>query len=58
MGKLFSFLGLTCAAVQSEMSTAQLKEAFSADVTYVTGQELGFAYLRDNTASTFNEASR
>ena len=28
----------------------QVKEAFRCDIVYVTGQELGFTYLRDNTA--------
>ncbi|EFJ41837.1 hypothetical protein VOLCADRAFT_98099 [Volvox carteri f. nagariensis] len=50
MGKLYRFLGLTCAAVQSTSSVAAARAAFAADVTYVTGQELGFSYLRDNTA--------
>ncbi|GLC77083.1 hypothetical protein PLESTF_001882400 [Pleodorina starrii] len=50
MGKLYRFLGLSCAAVQSSSSVAATRAAFAADVTYVTGQELGFSYLRDNTA--------
>lgn len=50
MGKLYRFLGLSCAAVQSSSSLAAARAAFAADVTYVTGQELGFAYLKDNTA--------
>jgi preprotein translocase subunit SecA len=32
------------------MSQPEQRAAFAADITYVTGQELGFAYLRDNTA--------
>ncbi|GIL60073.1 hypothetical protein Vafri_14736 [Volvox africanus] len=50
MGKLYRFLGLTCAAVQSTSSVVAARAAFTADVTYVTGQELGFSFLRDNTA--------
>ncbi|KAF5842425.1 SecA DEAD-like domain-containing protein [Dunaliella salina] len=50
MGKVFTCMGMTCAAVTSDMTTSQYKHAFSRDITYVTGQELGFAYLRDNTA--------
>ena len=50
MGKIYRFLGLSCSAVQSNMSSEECKEAFAADVVYITGQELGFAYLRDNTA--------
>ncbi|KAG1663910.1 hypothetical protein FOA52_002673 [Chlamydomonas sp. UWO 241] len=50
MGKVYRFLGLSCSAVQSGMSTDQYRSAFACDVVYVTGQELGFTYLRDNTA--------
>ncbi|KAL6754297.1 SecA DEAD-like domain-containing protein [Haematococcus lacustris] len=50
MGKVFSFMGLSCAAVSANMTTTQYKAAYACDITYVTGQELGFAYLRDNTA--------
>ena len=38
MGKLYRFLGLTCAAVQSNDGPAKARAAFAADVTYVTGQ--------------------
>ena len=51
MGKLFNFLGLSCAAVQSTMtSPEQYRHAYACDITYVTGQELCFSYLKDNTA--------
>ncbi|KAG2432243.1 hypothetical protein HXX76_009162 [Chlamydomonas incerta] len=50
MGKLYRFLGLTCAAVQSNCPVATARAAFACDVTYVTGQELCFSYLKDNTA--------
>ncbi|PNG98983.1 Protein translocase subunit SecA, partial [Tetrabaena socialis] len=50
MGKLYRFMGLSCAAVQSSSSVAAARAAFAADVTYVTGQELGFSFLKDNTA--------
>ncbi|KAG2446977.1 hypothetical protein HYH02_008131 [Chlamydomonas schloesseri] len=50
MGKLYRFLGLTCAAVQSNCPVAVARAAFACDVTYVTGQELCFSYLKDNTA--------
>ena len=52
MGKVYQFLGLTCAAVSANMTIDQYKQAYAADITYVTGQELGFAYLRDNTAAS------
>ena len=50
MGKLYGFLGLSCSAVQSGMTNEQYKCAYKCDIVYVTGQELGFTYLRDNTA--------
>lgn len=50
MGKVYRFLGLSCSAVQSNMSSEEYSKAFAADIVYITGQELGFAYLRDNTA--------
>ncbi len=58
MGKLYNFLGLSCRAVQSGMTVGEYKHAFSADVVYVTGQELGFTYLRDNTAQSDSELVR
>ncbi|KXG08968.1 Protein translocase subunit SecA [Anoxybacillus sp. P3H1B] len=48
MGKVFNFLGLTVGLNISEMSTQQKKEAYKADITYGTGTEFGFDYLRDN----------
>lgn len=55
MGKVYRFLGLTCAAVQSNQPIAVSRAAFAADVTYVTGQQLGFSFLRDNTALSLND---
>ncbi len=51
-------MGLSCAAVQSGMTIPQYQAAFGADVTYVTGQELCFTYLRDNTATSATELVR
>jgi SecA DEAD-like domain len=45
-----SFLGLTVGAVQGGSSPEACRSAFACHVTYVTGQELCFNYLRDNTA--------
>ena len=56
MGKVYRFLGLSCAAVHADMGPAEARAAFAADVTYVTGQELGFTYLKDNTAQAVDEA--
>ncbi|MEW5312103.1 MAG: hypothetical protein WDW38_003755 [Sanguina aurantia] len=50
MGKLYRFLGMSCDAVQSGMEGRLVQAAFKCDVTYVTGQELCFSYLKDNGA--------
>ncbi len=48
MGKLYDFLGLTTEYVASDMKNEQRRGAYLADVTYVSNQEIGFDYLRDN----------
>ncbi|PYZ92826.1 preprotein translocase subunit SecA [Salipaludibacillus keqinensis] len=48
MGKLYTFLGLTVGLNLSGMSKESKREAYLADVTYCTNNELGFDYLRDN----------
>lgn len=48
MGKIFTFLGLTVAALYNSMSDAERKTAYQADILYATNSELGFDYLRDN----------
>jgi len=48
MGKLHEFLGLTCAAVLSDMERDERREAYNCDITYITNNEDGFDYLRDN----------
>ena len=48
MGKLYSFLGLTVGLVIHEKDNLQRKEAYNADITYGTNNEMGFDYLRDN----------
>lgn len=45
-------MGLSVGLIQSTMTEAQRKEAYSADVTYATNQELGFDYLRDHLTVT------
>lgn len=50
-----SFLGLTVGAVQSDMPPSKAREAYSCDVTYVTGQQLCFNYLNDHTARSTGE---
>ncbi len=48
MGKVYNFLGLTVGLVVPGMSNEEKKEAYNADITYCTNNELGFDYLRDN----------
>lgn len=48
MGKLYNFLGLTVGLVIHEKDNIQRKEAYAADITYGTNNEMGFDYLRDN----------
>ncbi|MGC4376824.1 preprotein translocase subunit SecA [Fictibacillus sp. Mic-4] len=48
MGPLFNFLGLSVGLNISDMSSEEKQEAYNADITYATNNELGFDYLRDN----------
>lgn len=48
MGKLYDFLGLSSGFVTSTMKNEERKKSYAADITYVTNQEVGFDYLRDN----------
>lgn len=48
MGQLFEFLGLTVGLNLNSLSKDEKREAYAADVTYSTNNELGFDYLRDN----------
>ena len=50
MGEVHRFLGLTVGVSLNAMSTAEKIEAYKCDITYVTNNELGFDYLRDNMA--------
>jgi len=50
MGPVYSALGLTVGLIQHEMNPEQRRKAYSSDVTYVTNNEVGFDYLRDNMA--------
>jgi len=50
MGRIFEFLGLTCAVVTHDVTGPERHEAYMADVTYGTNNEFGFDYLRDNMA--------
>ena len=48
MGKVHEFLGLTVGVVLNSMDNDERREAYNCDITYVTNNELGFDYLRDN----------
>ncbi len=50
MGKLYRFLGLSVGLVVPGMKPNEKQEAYKADITYCTNNELGFDYLRDNMA--------
>ena len=50
MGEIHRFLGLTVGVVLNTMSSEERKAAYACDITYVTNNELGFDYLRDNMA--------
>jgi preprotein translocase subunit SecA len=50
MGQVHRFLGLSVGVVLNEMNTETRKFEYGCDITYVTNNELGFDYLRDNMA--------
>ncbi|SFB76731.1 preprotein translocase subunit SecA [Butyrivibrio sp. YAB3001] len=50
MGKIHEFLGLTVGVVLNSMTPEERRAAYNCDITYVTNNELGFDYLRDNMA--------
>ena len=50
MGQVYRFLGLNTGLIQENMTTSERQKNYDADITYVTNNELGFDYLRDNMA--------
>ena len=48
MGKIHEYLGLTVGCVLNSMTPEERRAAYNCDITYVTNNELGFDYLRDN----------
>lgn len=50
MGQVHEFLGLKVGVVLNSMTSEERKAAYACDITYVTNNELGFDYLRDNMA--------
>ncbi|MSX66679.1 MAG: preprotein translocase subunit SecA, partial [Actinobacteria bacterium] len=55
MGRIHRFLGLRVSVILANMSPAERREAYLADVTYGTNNEFGFDYLRDNMAWSLEE---
>jgi len=48
MGRIYRFLGMTVGVIVPNLPDWQRREAYNADITYATNNELGFDYLRDN----------
>ena len=55
MGPVFERLGLTVGSVQHDMPNADRRAAYGSDITYVTNNEVGFDYLRDNLVRSMEE---
>ena len=55
VGQVHRFLGLTVGLIQENMTPEERKKNYNCDVVYVTNNELGFDYLRDNMAYTAEE---
>ncbi|MDZ7710066.1 MAG: preprotein translocase subunit SecA [Roseovarius sp.] len=58
MGKVFAALGMTTGVVYPQQPEAEKQQAYAADVTYATNNELGFDYLRDNMKSSLEEMNQ
>ena len=50
MGPIYQALGVSVGLIQSQMTPAERRPAYAADITYGTNNEFGFDYLRDNMA--------
>ncbi len=55
MGKIYNFLGLSVGRIVHGLDNQQRKEAYAADITYGTNNEMGFDYLRDNMVASVEE---
>jgi preprotein translocase subunit SecA len=58
MGKVYAQLGLTTGVVYPYQQDAEKREAYRADITYATNNELGFDYLRDNMKGSIEEMAQ
>src|SRR5678816_4076078 len=52
MGQIYRFLGMSVGVIIPGLTDEERREAYSADITYATNNELGFDYLRDNMKYT------
>ena len=50
MAPIYNFLGLTVGVIQHDLQSLERRNVYNSDVTYVTNNEVGFDYLRDNMA--------
>ncbi len=57
-GQVLTYLGLSVGLVRRDMGRSQKKEAYNADVTYVTNSEIGFDYLRDNMVNSLSDKTQ
>lgn len=55
MGELYNWLGLTVGVNKSQVPAYEKREAYAADITFTTNNELGFDYLKDNMISDTSE---
>lgn len=55
MSRLYNWLGLTTGVIKHGLTDEQRREAYNADITYATNNELGFDYLRDNMKFDLSE---
>ncbi|MGB7268175.1 MAG: preprotein translocase subunit SecA [Albidovulum sp.] len=58
MGKVFAALGMTTGVVYPYQPDPEKREAYKADITYATNNELGFDYLRDNMKASLEEMAQ
>ena len=58
MGQVYKFLGMDVGLIQSQMSPAQRRPAYAADITYGTNNEFGFDYLRDNMVTEYERLTQ
>jgi preprotein translocase subunit SecA len=55
MGPLYTALGMTVGIIQHDLDAAARRAAYNCDITYVTNNEVGFDYLRDNMAWSLDQ---